>query len=150
MDGRFHHVWTSMIRPSYSAMILPFGHPPPGMRERPFALFEGWECETPMLGAARSINLISVPAGHLILRRAKDGIYQRRGEDGLTSADISAPRGWGGLRSHPSNGSRLLARRGGITFPCPCMPLRIRYVYYCTYNIVSAKCSTWNTGAIGG
>src|SRR5207237_10699434 len=27
------------------------------------------------------------------LRRAKDGIYQRRGEDGPTSADISAPRG---------------------------------------------------------
>jgi hypothetical protein len=57
-------------------------------------VFEGWEREPRMLGAARSINLISVPAVHLILvRRAKDAIYQSRGEDGPTSADISAPRG---------------------------------------------------------
>src|SRR5439155_25227406 len=40
------------------------------------------------------LDSISVPAGHPhALRRAKDGIYQRRGEDGPTSTDISAARG---------------------------------------------------------
>jgi len=79
-------------------------------------------------------------------RRAEDGIHQRKGEDSPTSADISATRGpvaFALIQAMVLGSSRDAETSLSPALSCP---YGLRYVYYCTYNIASTKCSTWNTG----